>query len=289
MKIYINYADKKFQKAQKFAEKMAKVNGDFDVVTTYSKEDIGPEFYQENKHILDQPRGGGYWLWKPHLICKKLSEINDGDYLFYSDSGAFFLKSVNVLIKELDKHNQDIMAFETPFIESQWTKKELFLKMKCEGDRFSKTNQIMASFWLIKKSNFSVIFFKEWLNYACDEENITDALNGNIIQRQDFIEHRHDQSISSLLYKKYKLNSFQDLTQFGKHPWLHVGIRNLNGANLGVNKLHVLKNGEKFRFFKYQEDYGLVIFHFRTGRPVLDYIKFLARVTAYKLKIYNIF
>lgn len=288
MKIYINYADKKFQKAQKFAETMAKINGDFDIVETYNKKDLEPKFFQENKHILNQSRGGGYWLWKPYLICKKLLEINDNDYLFYSDSGAFFLKSVDILIKELDMHNQDIMAFETPFIESQWTKKELFSEMGCAGSRFSETNQVMASFWLIKKSTFSVNFFKDWLDYSCNEENITDTLDDNIRQSSDFLEHRHDQSISSLLYKRYKLNPFQDPTQFGRYPWLHIGIRNINNADMKINQMYALKNGEKFRIPEYQSNYGVVLFHFRTGRPILDYIKFLSKVVAFKLKIYTL-
>jgi hypothetical protein len=35
-------------------------------------------------HILEQPRGAGYWMWKPYVILKTLVERMDwGDYLCY--------------------------------------------------------------------------------------------------------------------------------------------------------------------------------------------------------------
>jgi len=53
-------------------------------------------------------------------------------------------------------------------------------------------------------------FVNEWYNVGCDYHNIDDS--PSIIKNLDsFIEHRHDQSIFSLLTKKYDLYSKHSL------------------------------------------------------------------------------
>lgn len=280
MKIYINYSDKIFKTYQDFALKMANKKGGFDKVVGYTREDIDKKFYKENKDILDQKRGGGYWLWKPYFIYKSLEKINVGDYLFYSDAGVFFLKNVDILINELEKYSQDIMGFELPLIESQWTKKELFINMNCCESKYKDSNQILASFQLIKKTEQSMQFYKEYLKYACNESNITDIYDKNIKQDDDFIDHRHDQSIFSLLYKKYNLRPFKDPTQLGKYPCIFSGTME---KFFVVNKLHILQNGRKFRYFNYNEQYAMVLFHNRKNKPIQKFIKFKIKEILYKL------
>lgn len=282
MKYYINYSDKIFRKQQKFALKMAKKRGNFDSIIGYSRKDIDKEFYGQNKDILNQKKGGGYWLWKPYLIYKTLNKLKFGDYLFYSDSGAFFLKSVDILINELEKYNQDIMGFELSLIELQWTKRELFINMDCNKDKIINSNQIFASFMLIKKTKLSIKFFREYLKYGCNEINITDKYINYIKQRDNFIDHRHDQSIFSLLYKKYNLRPFKDPSQFG----YNVSIKN----NLELKNCIFLKNGRLFRIHKYVETYNMVLYHSRKNNIIKSYIEFYIKLYIkkflYKLKIW---
>ena len=44
------------------------INKGFDAVINYKSQHIDQKFYEENKRILDQNRGEGYWLWKPYII-----------------------------------------------------------------------------------------------------------------------------------------------------------------------------------------------------------------------------
>jgi|SaaInl8_200m_RNA_FD_contig_31_1511664_length_4039_multi_11_in_0_out_0_3 hypothetical protein len=284
MKVYINYADKKFQKQQNFALLMANCFGAFDELIGYNNLNIDKDFYEANAQILEQKRGGGYWLWKPYFIVKTLQNMKDGDYLFYSDSGAFFLKSVDNLINELKKYNQDIMAFELPLIEKQWTKKELFINMNCDKDEFKNTNQIMATFHLIKKSDFSVDFYKEYLEYGYNNINITDEFDKNIIQDEDFIEHRHDQSIFSLLYKKYRLRPFKDATQRGEFPSTYALS---SDYHLEPDILHNMPNGVIFRYYKYLEKYNYVLYINRNQPPIKSLIRYIIKFCLYKLGLYK--
>lgn len=56
MIIAVNYADKKFQRAQKLNSRTARQWG-ADKVIEYGPEDIDETFRQRNKEILDTPRG----------------------------------------------------------------------------------------------------------------------------------------------------------------------------------------------------------------------------------------
>ena len=44
---------------------------DFEIIV-FDKKDISLEFRGKNREILEEKRGGGYWLWKPYIIWKTL-------------------------------------------------------------------------------------------------------------------------------------------------------------------------------------------------------------------------
>ena len=125
---------------------------------------------------------------------------------------------------------------------------------------------------------------KKYLDYSCDEINITDKHDENINQSSDFIDHRHDQSIFSLLYKKYNLQPFKDPCQLGKYP---KGYGAMNEDKLKANELHFLKNGRLFREKDYKEDYTLVMYHNRKGKPIISFFKYKIKELLFKINLYN--
>ncbi|MHD0315080.1 hypothetical protein [Fusobacterium varium] len=285
MKIFITYGDENFKKQRENAIKLAKKNGNFDKTILYLPSDIDKEFYEKNKNILSQKRGGGYWLWKPYFIVKTLEKMKEGDYLFYSDAGAFFRKNVDLLINELKSVNQDIMGFQLPLIELQWTKTELFKNMNCMDEFYKESNQMLASYILIKKTEFSLAFFEEFLEFACNEINITDKNEINIFQDENFIEHRHDQSIFSLLYKKYKLVPFKDPTQFGKHFDAYSGLS--QSLKFDIGKLYFLENKRLYRVNKVKGNYEKIIFRSRNDKHLKKIIKYNIKIILNSLKLYK--
>jgi len=115
MKLLINYANNVFRTSQRLNSKTGKEIGLFDEVISYSPKDIGRSFYKRNEKILSQKRGNGYWLWKPYFIKKTLEMLNWGDYLFYCDSGSYFIKPITPLIDISLVTGQEIIPFEIDF------------------------------------------------------------------------------------------------------------------------------------------------------------------------------
>lgn len=234
----INYADKNYSKAQKINTNSAIKKGCFKKVISYSPEDLDRSFYLENKDILDEKKGNGYWLWKPYFIKKTLEDIEDGDCFFYCDSGSYFVNSIGEIIESVEK-DQDIILFELQQIEKKWTKRDCFVLMECDDLRYSDTKQRMATFSLWRKSDFTMRFIDSWLTLAKDKRLITDEENScGFSNYSDFINHRHDQSIFSLLTKKYQLKAYRDPSQFGnnyieiypasKYPQIIISTRQKN-------------------------------------------------------------
>lgn len=213
----INYADEAFRNAQKLNSRTAKKWG-ADRVIEYSFKDIDVEFITQNEHIFSYKRGAGYWLWKPYIILKALQNVEDGDYLIYTDSGAAYVNRISYLIDTLNRDNSDVMCFCIDQQERKWDKRDALILMDADREEILDSNQICGGYILIKKTENSVRLIEEYLQYAQDARIITDEPNVMGYENyQEFVENRHDQTIWSLLCKKHGILPYRDPSEWGLH------------------------------------------------------------------------
>jgi hypothetical protein len=218
MKNYlINYATPSFFSSQLLNAQSGLAAG-FSSVLQWRKEDIDSEFSQEHFSILKQSRGGGYWLWKPYFILKTLEMIKDGDCIFYSDSGAVFSRQVEPLLKTINDNDDGVVCFRLagPHHEGGWTRRHVLQSLDMDNEEIRRSKQHMASFLMVKKTGFSVDFITTWLELCKDPLLLTDSVKEKGIDNfPEFQEHRHDQSLLSLLIKKHQIELAPDPTQWG--------------------------------------------------------------------------
>lgn len=217
MIIAINYADKSFAKAQRFNLETA-VKWGADRTIAYTPEDIDENFRQKNKNILSAKKGNGYYLWKPYFLNKAYHELRAGDYLIYTDAGSIYINRIQYLIDCMEQEGLDIMIFslQLEMLERKYTKRDAFVLMECDTPRYADTPQSIGGYVLLKKSDFVEKFLAEDLAYAQDERIITEQANTQGLDNYvDFTAHRHDQSVWSLMSKKYGIKRFRDPSQFG--------------------------------------------------------------------------
>jgi hypothetical protein len=151
--------------------------------------DIDPEFAGHNRHILSQPRGAGYWLWKPYIIHRALIDhARSWDYLVYTDAGVEFVGSVNHLIQAMERSGEDILLFGNHYQHRDWCKREVFDALNCKDG-----HQVQASAMVLKNSENAMYLVEEWL-HQCQYGNQIDDKCGSD-QYPGFQEHRHDQAI----------------------------------------------------------------------------------------------
>lgn len=280
--VVISYADQNFRAEQiRFSKSVKKINKNY-IVLEYEPKDIDENFRNEHNNILNNKKGGGYWLWKPYIINNTLKKLKDGDYLFYCDSGVILVNKIELLIKDLDRENQDIMGFELPLIESQWTKKETLVNLNCYDKIFYESNQILASFILIKNTNRSRKFIEGFLRLCCVKDNIIDATKPLNNQLDDFIDHRHDQSIFSLMYKQSGYKAYRDPSQYGYKPEGYIG---LSYFRYNLNETYVLESGRKFRVNDHINSlYPMILLHTRNEKLFKFHINNIRKIIMRNVK-----
>lgn len=219
MKYLINYADIKYSNAQAWNTMSAKFLGGFDKILQFSPSDISSDFLKLHADIFAYNRGNGLWLWKPYFLNKVIESCKDGDYIFYCDSGTFFIRKPDFIFKRLDQ-DSPMDCYDTPLIESCFTKPICFEKMNCQDVKYTATNQIMATYFCLYVCNKTRKFAKEWLELCCNLDLMKpegNALGLTENKGETFVAHREDQSIFSLLCKKYGFFPSQDIAWHGTY------------------------------------------------------------------------
>jgi hypothetical protein len=184
--------------------------GFFDKVITFTDIDLknDTEFWEKHgAFIKSHRRGYGYWLWKPYLMKKTFEQMSENDILFYLDSGCEMKSGSNDTLKEYVKRCDEcnILYTSTRRNEKTWTKMDLFRELDMNNDKIKNSTQHQAGVTITKKTTLTTDFLNDWYSIACNYHLIDDSPS---VYPNDpsFQEHRHDQSIFSLLIKseKYK-------------------------------------------------------------------------------------
>jgi len=220
--VLTNLSSKKFEESRRRLNSSARAFGIRDI-RSYDFEEIKrTPFYTQHRDILDQPTGMGYWLWKPYIVSETLKSVDEGDIVIYCDSGIEIIADLSPLLAICQERQSILLFGNANEISSMWTKRDCFILMECDTEPYWKAPQCDAAFCLFRKSAESTRFVGEWLDYACDRRILTDQPNTcGKKNYPDFMEHRRDQSILSLLAQRWKLDLHRMPTQFGNHYKMH--------------------------------------------------------------------
>jgi len=220
MNILINYADRGYINSQKRNSDTGLRYG-FNVVWNYNRHHLSVDFKKENEKILSHPKGAGYWLWKPAIILDALNKANDNDIIFYCDSGSFFINDITPIIDLTTKN--DITLFNVPphnipdkHYAYKWTKRDVFIAMRCDNNKAYYSEQILGGFQVYRKCDKTIEFITNLLKWSCMDDLITDAPSKSP-NLQGFKSHRHDQSILTLFANKMEIKTYRDPSQYGNN------------------------------------------------------------------------
>ena len=203
--------------------------GIFDDILGYSEASLKRDdaFWLNHGSFLEKnSRGYGYWLWKPYLINRELERLQENDILVYCDAGCRInLGGKARLLGYIDMLNEDpsaygIISFQLEYKEKQYTKKIVLDHFGVEDEDRNK-QQCMATVVIIRKTAKSSRIINLWFNTCQQYSLINDERTEEC---SEFVDHRHDQSILSVIVNKEGSIKLSDETWF--HPnW------NTDGAN----------------------------------------------------------
>jgi hypothetical protein len=238
MKIHlITYGDGdvKFSNSAERLAKQARHTSWFETVEIWNLPKIKEiDFIWEKNHsnfIQNNKRGHGYWIWKPKIILSKLQKMPENDILIYADAGceinnkghekllqyAAWASYSNMVAFYLNGPNYTI---------AQWTKKSLLDYFGATQDQdLLKHPQVEAGVLFLKNNLETRNFISRWLDIALKDNYLyINDVSEREFEGLQFIEHRHDQAIFSLLHYT---------TEFG------ISVRNENYfPELWMNNMH---------------------------------------------------
>ena len=224
---FITYGNVVYERAKKRICDEAKNFCNFSSISDYGPENLDAEFKEKFKHILSQSKGGGYWIWKPYIIYKKLQEIKEGEYLLYMDAGCTFNNSgfprFREYISMLENSDTPLLSFQMNHLpEKHYTTDKVFEHFGITfNSKIKNTGQIVGGIQFIRKCEYTKNIIKKWLDTLYQDSNL--FTNYYKCTREDFRDNRHDQSIFSVIRKLYGSVYLEDETyflKFGKYESL---------------------------------------------------------------------
>lgn len=200
-----------FASGQRYVERQrtftaaAAATGEFHTIESWSFDLIkATPFFDQNRDILQQSRGQGYWLWKPYLIWCALEASQDGDLIVYNDclpeDGNVLGHSILPMLSWLSGGDRRIAISRKPAPNRLWTKRDCFHYMGCDASRYWDEEQVIATYLGFIAGPETRNLVSEWLEFCRDARILTDAPNTCELENlSGFKEHRHDQSVLSNL------------------------------------------------------------------------------------------
>ena len=191
---YINLADKTVQSVNNLYSKSE--------TKVFKTKDLPDEI---NNYAKSHSKGYGYWAWKPYIVQKALSTLNENDILLYVD-GRSGLRKTGKPIRWLDnfilENKFDIAIWQMVHKEMSWTNGDIVSAFNLDlNSELLKTGQFAATFHAWRKNIRSLNFLDEWLNFLLDNREICRDEDSKKLNHKKFIENRHDQSVFSLMIK----------------------------------------------------------------------------------------
>lgn len=184
----------------------------FDTVITATDETLRSDQDFWNKHgrfVETSPKGYGYWIWKPWLVKKQLETMSTGEILVYADAGCtLHVSGLPRLLEyiELVKEN-GALVFQMENLEEAWTKMDVIEAMQAHD--LMKTGQIHATCFLLQKTEATVDLVDSWYTQACNY-SLLDDTPSKTPNYAGIKDHRHDQSMWSILCKQREVYTIPD-------------------------------------------------------------------------------
>jgi hypothetical protein len=204
--LFVTFADGHHFTSDRIVAEVSEL-GTFDVLMAYGPTDLDTEFVDRYSEHLKHARGFGFWAWKPQVLLQALRVAREGDIVVYADAGCSVLplasERLQSLLIDVTASKDAILVTQnpTPFLTKHWTKSDLLAVFGLYRDEEAlHSRQIEAGRLAVVKSEKTMALINKWLEIA-SELHLIDDSPSQLPNDPTFIEHRHDQSIFSLLIR----------------------------------------------------------------------------------------
>jgi hypothetical protein len=191
----------------------------YDKIIIYTENDFDEKYLEQHGNFMKKNKGYGFWMWKSYFVKKTMEQMDDGDILVFADCGCHLvnnpiainrLESYIKLCKTLDS---GILSFQMCFPEKSYTKMDVFEKLDELNEEMMNSGQLVGGIFVLRKCQNTINLINEYYD-LCQNYNLIDDSISKLPNDATFIDHRHDQSVFSILRKKRGTILIPDETWF---------------------------------------------------------------------------
>lgn len=157
-------------------------------------------FISNNEFVKKNSKGFLWYVWKPWVLLRTIVDLKENEVFVYVDAGtevSFDGKKNFQILIDLAK-SKGTFFFRNPQIIKDYTKPDVLDFFKDSDVDFNK-NQIAAGVVFMRNDFQTRKLLKEWCRLSL-------LSNGFLFDDKGFSNHRHDQSILSIIIQKYKFH-----------------------------------------------------------------------------------
>jgi len=214
--IHVSYATANLSQAARFLRRSAGRYG-LDTHIYGPESPVVADLRQRYPAIMSAKRGAGYWLWKPFIILDAMSSVPDGTPVLYTDIALTFVADPSPLLALAEQHPVSLFGMSSGQPATAWTKRDCFIELDADTPEFWNLPQLWAGMQLYRAGPEARTFLHKLCKAMTNEAALTDQPNiYGLPDLPTFRDHRHDQSILTILAHKEGVPIFPDPSQFGR-------------------------------------------------------------------------
>lgn len=185
--------------------------------------DLPPAFYHRNERHFADDLGFGYWVWKPYVIGEALERVADGDIVLYCDAGNLVVDDLGPLFALCASSEHGVLLFDNrdhhpegnAWRNSTWTKPEAFVLLDATTPEYFDGWLVNASYLLVQKRPSAVHFVADYLSTTENYDVVSEPQSVGADAHPEFVEHRYDQSVLSILATRHGIPLHRDPSEHG--------------------------------------------------------------------------
>ena len=199
----------------------ARASGFFDTVDVSTVDVLDAAFREKHAMLLTHYFGCGYFIWKAKAVLAALAlqHMRQGDVLAYVDCGCTFNVSARAIFEDwvtttVNAPSGLLGLQQMHLPERDWTKADLLHYLgAADVPAVTDSGQLLGGIWLMRVQPSTAALVQRWLDVKTAEAyHFLDDSPSRLPNAPSFREHRHDQSIWSVLRKQAGSAVVADIT-----------------------------------------------------------------------------
>ena len=219
---FLSFANRRYAGSLVRIRREAEAVGRFRSIQTIDERGLGSDYWRMHADTVRRHRRGfGLWTWKPYVVRRSLEDLPEGDLLLYCDVGCSLnAEGLGRLEEYLALAADDptgVLAFALDGTVGEFTKRAALAACGVDGPGMRRREMISATCVVMLAGPAALDLVREWEERMADLTIVDDSPSAGG-EHPEFLAHRHDQSIFTLLAHGRGLRPIPDET-YWENVW----------------------------------------------------------------------